>query len=263
MFFDRAGAKRDARRYMKTCQPSPVMVTLVFLLLTSGVSMVVHYFMLDPFAQAVQYIMNGYDPVEVYAYVFGGSAAIATVFISILLNLYSTVMTFGYHSYTLRVARGEDGGMSDLFDGFSLVVKVIVLDILMSIFTFLWSMLFIIPGIVAIYAYSQAVYCLLDDPDISPMEAIRRSKMMMKGQKFNLFVVQLSFFGWIILAIIVAGGIGFLSNGLLPGAGVTVEKMIAMIFDLWLMPYQWIVFSRFYSDLIQSQQRYNGPEIEF
>lgn len=79
----------------------------------------------------------------------------------------------------------------------------------MQIFVFLWSLLFVIPGIVKAYSYALTPYIIVDDPQISVREAIRKSQKLMSGQKFNLFYLQLSFIGWFLLSCI-TGGIGFL-----------------------------------------------------
>lgn len=84
--------------------------------------------------------------------------------------------------------------------------------LLTSIFIVLWSFLFIIPGIVKAYSYSMTPYILEENPELSASEAIDRSRFMMRGHKFDLFWLQLSFFGWFILSILTFG-LGFLWMG--------------------------------------------------
>ena len=98
--------------------------------------------------------------------------------------------------------------------------------LLVVVFTFLWSLLFVIPGIVKGYSYALTPYILIDDPQISIRDAVRKSQRMMSGQKFNLFYLQLSFIGWWILSIL-TGGIGF----------------------LWLIPYYTTSMAVFYRNL--------------
>ena len=74
--------------------------------------------------------------------------------------------------------------------------------ILMGIFIFLWSLLLVIPGIIAAYRYSMAMYLFFDDPEKGALECIRESKAMTYGYKGKLFVLDLSFIGWLILSII-------------------------------------------------------------
>ena len=73
------------------------------------------------------------------------------------------------------------------------------------IFVCLWSMLLVVPGIIAAIRYSQAFYVLADDPDARPMECIRRSKELMNGNKGKFTLLTLSFLPWLILAALPAG----------------------------------------------------------
>ncbi len=93
--------------------------------------------------------------------------------------------------------------------GFKIYWRAIGGMLLVQIFTFLWALLLVIPGIIKAYSYAMTPYILVDNPELSVREAIRRSQQMMVGQKFNLFWLQLSFIGWFFLACI-TGGIGFL-----------------------------------------------------
>lgn len=262
MMFNTGSAKREARQLLRGSSPSPILVTMTYLLLTSAVSMVVGWFLNDPIAVAMNYVAQGYEPMEVFAYVFGGAGAVLAVFVSILLKIYTTVVSCGYNSYTLNLVQKRPAGYADLFDGFGIVMKVVLTTLLSSIFVALWSMLFVIPGIMAAFSYSQAIYCLLDDPDISPLEAIRRSKELMRGEKFHYFLVEMSFFGWVFLA----GGISALvampfSADL--ALADTVSSLVAMVFDLFLMPYKWTVMARFYTCLRDRQMGTSGPRVEF
>lgn len=267
MYFDRVSAKREARQTLRNARPSPLLVTLVYLLLTSGLAQVIGSFVANPFFQAASYIMNGYDPMQVYAYIFGGGAAAVGIFISLLLLFYNSIMAFGYVGYTLRLSRGEQGAVGNLIDGFGMAVRVVALNLLTALFITLWTMLFIIPGIIAAYRYSMAVYCLLDDPEIGPLEALHRSKKLMIGQKFNFFVVQLSFFGWSLLSSLLANGAQFLLGGAESMLGYWAGFLVSFGFSLWLAPYMNTVFGSFYNSLIgytrPADTGYRGPELEF
>lgn len=89
----------------------------------------------------------------------------------------------------------------------------LILNILIAIFTFLWRLLLIIPGIIKGLAYSQAPFVMVDrlvsGLDGKPLESITRSRELMDGHKWRYFVLQLSFIGWAILALLSAG-IGYL-----------------------------------------------------
>ena len=74
-----------------------------------------------------------------------------------------------------------------------------------QLFLFLWSLLFLIPGLIKSYSYSQTEYILADCPDVKAKDALKLSQRMMKGHKWQLFVFDLSFLGWILLSLLTAG----------------------------------------------------------
>lgn len=84
-------------------------------------------------------------------------------------------------------------------------VNSFVAILLIGIFTFLWSLLLIIPGIIKSLAYSMAPYIIADEPEIDAFEAIRKSQEMMRGHKMELFVLILSFIGWFFLGVLTFG----------------------------------------------------------
>jgi uncharacterized membrane protein len=104
----------------------------------------------------------------------------------------------------------------------------------MSLLTFFWSLLFIIPGIVKAFSYAMTPFILDEYPELTPVEAIHRSRMMMKGHKFDLFWLYLSFIGWAILCIPTCG-IGF----------------------LWLAPYMQTAEAAFYEE-VKAEYAVNG-----
>lgn len=123
-----------------------------------------------------------------------------SVFLSILVSLMSTVLAAGFALYCMAVRRGERAEFLTLFDGFSFVGKLILLSIVVDLFIFLWSLLFIVPGIIAAYRYSFAFYNLYEDPSIGVMEALEMSKRQTLGYKAQLFTLDLSYIGWNLLA---------------------------------------------------------------
>ena len=83
--------------------------------------------------------------------------------------------------------------------------KSILLSFFIWIFTILWSLLFVIPGIIKYYSYRMAFFILADNPELSAREALKKSEEMMKGRKMDLFVLDLSFIGWLFLVAITFG----------------------------------------------------------
>ena len=117
-------------------------------------------------------------------------------------------LTVGMATFFLNIADCKNAQINDLFSQFKNFVNTFLYSLLVDIFIFLWSLLFIIPGIIASFSYAMTPYILSEHPEIKAMDAIKMSKEMMKGHKGEYFILQLSFIGWFILCIFTAG-IGF------------------------------------------------------
>ena len=129
-----------------------------------------------------------------------------TVNVSTLSTLYQFFLTgafmFGLCSFFIAFFRRKDINPGYIFNGFEYYTKTFLLMIVMGALIFLQLLLLIVPGIIAAYRYSQAFYIMADDPTKGPMQCIQESKFMMNGNKMKLFLLELSFIGWIILAAI-------------------------------------------------------------
>ena len=115
----------------------------------------------------------------------------------------------GASIFTIHLARKEEARIENAFEGFNRFAKAFTLYILMMVFTFLWTLLFVIPGIIAYLRYSLSFYVLNDNPEMDASAALERSKELMKGQKGKLFTLYLSFIGWAFLCTLTLG-IGYL-----------------------------------------------------
>ncbi|MDR0915930.1 MAG: DUF975 family protein [Oscillospiraceae bacterium] len=143
--------------------------------------------------------------------------------VSKLINLVIGVLTTGAAWYWLRMSRGETPKWSGVFDCLRRFTKILWLMIVTSFFTALWSLLFVIPGIIASIRYSQAIYVQFEHPEYGALECIRESKEVMRDHKMDWFVLQLSFIGWLLLAGIIvyfARGLSVLSIMLIPYVGL-------------------------------------------
>lgn len=132
---------------------------------------------------------------------FSGSGLVGT-FVTIFTGLLTSVLGAGFVLYCMAVRRGERAEYLTLFDGFSFVGKIICLEIVEFFFIFLWSILFVIPGLIAAYRYRFATYNLYENPGIGVMEALEMSKRQTYGYKSQLFVLDLSYLGWFLLAAV-------------------------------------------------------------
>lgn len=115
-------------------------------------------------------------------------------------------MVVGFSALWIGLFRNGKIDFADLFSGFKKdFVNTLIFGLLYQIFITLWSMLFIIPGIVKMYSYSMAPYILADNPELSGNDAITASCKLMDGKKARLFCLDFSFIGWIILSVLTFG----------------------------------------------------------
>lgn len=114
-------------------------------------------------------------------------------------------LTLGTAYIYLNLTRGFDPDVNILFSGFQRFVDALVLNLLISVFTFLWSLLLVVPGIIKAISYSQAYYILAEHPEMSGKEALDESIAMMDGHKMDYFELVLSFFPWLLLCGITCG----------------------------------------------------------
>ena len=142
-------------------------------------------------------------------------------------------MTLGLAYFSLSIARGQYAQLQQIFDGFNNFGTALGAYLLMLIFTLLWMLLLIIPGIIAALSYAMTFYIIADDPNIGPLDAIDKSKQMMNGYKMKLFLMFLMFLGMALLCILTLG-IGFL--WFIPFANVTLAKFYMDIKDRNIIP---------------------------
>ncbi len=126
---------------------------------------------------------------------------------TLIVLIFSGALEFGLVYIFLKQARdGEKMEVGNLFKGFTDDIGGnIVLGLLVTLFTVLWSLLFIVPGIIKAYAYSMAFYVKSDHPEYGWKECIDESQRIMNGHKMDLFVLHLSFIGWGIVGALCLG----------------------------------------------------------
>ena len=153
---------------------------------------------------------NGGDLLWVSPVLFVAASG-STILLSLL---FLSPLQVGYYNTFKRLHReGDTGLVGNLFSqGFGNWGHIVLGQLLMGIFIFLWSLLLIVPGIIKAYSYAMTPYILVDRPELSVRDAIRLSGRMMSGRKLDLFCLHLSFIGWMLLCILTLGiGILFLS----------------------------------------------------
>lgn len=138
-----------------------------------------------------------------FAPIMTTSTALALVRIAI-----QSALTLGVTLFFIHFTRRVQTEIEDLFIPFRKMdtfLYAVGTQLLLNIFVVLWSLLFVIPGIVAAYSYSMAMYILADEPELTPMEVLRKSKAMMKGHKSEYFWLCCRFIGWGYLVIFTCG----------------------------------------------------------
>lgn len=128
---------------------------------------------------------------------------------SIISLLIGPALSMGVIRAYLKLVRGEDVSVGDAFSGMDIWGKSLWLNIQTAVFSFLWSLLLVIPGWVKSLSYSAAPYILASNPELTASEAIARSMRLMDGHKMELFVLQLSFILWGMLTVVTLGIAGF------------------------------------------------------
>lgn len=218
---NRIDIKEESKGIIRSARVSPLLVTAIvmavtFLLnrvidLVEGGSMLYSYQLnweyfravmeRDPYA--VQTLLDSIPEITGHSFFF-----------STLVSLFTIVLNGGYYVYCMGIRRGVEMPVSTLLDGLGVAGKLIWCWIQISVRVALWSMLFVIPGLIAAYRYRFAYYNLLTDSTLSAGEAIRLSCQQTAGIKMDLFVLDLSFIGWLLLSAITMS-----------------------LLDMWLTPY--------------------------
>lgn len=142
---------------------------------------------------------------ENLTYLFRGWDTLIYGIQSLLAFFLSAAFSLGTARLFIEVIFRRDAEFGTFFSAFENILKATVLSFLMTLFVTLWSLLFVIPGIIAFYRYRMAFYIMAESPGISPMGALKISKKMTEGKKWHLFVFDLSFIGWFILSALTGG----------------------------------------------------------
>lgn len=181
--FSRPARKQAARELLRTAQVSPIAMTALYILLLIALDLL--------------------DTVS-------DGAGVLSTFIGLLSMLLGLVLGAGYTMYCMTVSRGERAEYLTLFDAFSFVGRLIGLHLLMGLLIGLWSLLFVIPGLVAFYRYRFAPLYLYEHPEDGILEALQQSCRLTRGFKASLLTLDLSYIGWGFLAYLPSVVVNFL-----------------------------------------------------
>ena len=154
---------------------------------------------------------------------FVGVFAAVGFIMSLVMFFLGSIISVGYQKFNLNLVDGNRVEIGTLFSYFKNWKNLLVANIYVNVYIFLWSLLCVIPGIVASYKYAMVPYILAEKPHLTAQEALSQSSMLMQGNKWDLFKLQLSFIGWILLSLL-SCGIGY----------------------FWLIPYMNASYAEFY-----------------
>lgn len=135
-------------------------------------------------------------------------------------------MMLGATIFSLAISRKKNPKFEQLFAGFQQFGTALAALILQIVFVLLWTLLLVIPGIIAALSYSMTFFIIAEDKIISPLDAITKSKALMEGNKWKFLFLGFRFLGWALLSVLTLG-IGF----------------------IWLLPYMNVSFAKFYDDI--------------
>ena len=158
-----------------------------------------------------------------------GSTLLLVVIVILLGALFlvlGSVVEAGYALFNLDLVDGVEPRIETLFTYFYNWKTTTVASLLRSLYIFLWSLLFIVPGIYAAYSYAMTGYVLAEHPELTAGEALAQSKQLMEGNRFRLFCLQISFIGLDILSAFTFG-----------------------IGNFWLTPYKQAATAGFYREI--------------
>ena len=219
---DHKELKRTAREAIRETKPSPVLVTLAVTVILAVIQLLILNLNgdLDAYIAMAKSAAAG----EIALVESVGSVSPLAWILVLALNLMSMVVSMGYSLYALRVGRRASPGFGDVFDAFGIFFRVIVLGIVRSMVVSMLSFLYIVPAtafamvmdplaasliclplmapmFVVMYAYRFADFLLLDNPAFPAIYCLGLSRMAMKGRKWDMFKLDLSFLGWILLCL--------------------------------------------------------------
>ena len=169
-----------------------------------------------------------------------GSAIAATLIVSVIMGIAQQVPVIGQLAslilsgafalgtamFMLNFARGRRPDVSEIFEGFKNFGTALGTYVLMVLIVFGFTLLLIVPGVIRGIAYSQVFFLLTKEPELSPLEALKKSREMMDGHKMDYFLLCLSFIGWILLS--------------------TLTLFIGLI---WVIPYMRVTLAHFHREI--------------
>lgn len=204
---DNKSLKSRAWELCKSAVPSLILAGLIYSVLSMVIGALSARLMGSPVStREMERIMDAYSRGN-YEYVISVASnyqpsGLASL-IDLALQAVMMIVSAGFLIFIFNTIRGTNASYGNLLDGFGIAGRVILLNLLEGLLIVLWSLLLVIPGIIAWYRYRMAIYILLDHPEKSVIQCLRESREMMKGHKGELFRLDLSMIGWLLLDLFI------------------------------------------------------------
>ena len=208
MYYNRVELKARARESMRHSAMSPYVTALIYCAVMYIISLLSARLMRVDGLTLAQILGSGTfldNPDAVVRWYISVRPGVLAYIIDLLLNFMTWLLYADFVVFVLRMIRQQRNSLWNLMDGFQNFLKIIGLNILTGIFVALWSLLFVIPGIIAAYRYRFALYNLCENPELGVMDALNMSKQQTRGYKLDLFVLDVTFLGWSLLCVLTAG----------------------------------------------------------
>ncbi len=269
---DRKQLKAQSKTLIRTAQPKPVVTAIIYILILAVLSFLSYEIAGDSPVRLQKvfeefgfnydvtinddtynynYDLNGVDPDQLFYAVQEAMPTPTALLLGLAIQIVTIVLGGGFAIFCLRTVRGMEASYWNIFDAFGMFFRVLWLYILESVFIFLWSLLFLFPGIIAYYRYRQALYLLLEHPEMSALQCISESKRIMRGHKGELFVMDLSFIGWGILVGLVSY-LGYsLADAMAPSVIADILNIVGLgiLAQFYVMPYMDLTYAGYYIEL--------------
>ena len=233
---DRYTIKADARERLRSAEPKPYYEGLLFVLVAGILSALSTAMMLSNLTEVntdiyMKYILAGrYEDAVRYLQTF--DPPLTNYLISNVLDVFRGIVAAGLSIFAMNTLRKKEASLWNLLDGFGRFFPLLILLLIMRFLLSFWFYLLIIPAIFAFYRYRLAVYLMIDHPQLNAFQCILLSGRMMRGKKWDLFLLDLSFFGWSLLASLpISIGAVF---GLVP---TVLGALGSAAICAWLIPY--------------------------
>ena len=233
---DRYTIKADARERMRSAVPKPYYEGLLFVLVAGILSALSTAMMLSNLTEVntdiyMKYILAGrYE--DAVRYLQTLDPPLTNYLISNVLDVFRGIVAAGLSIFAMNTLRKQEASLWNLLDGFGRFFPLLILLLVMRFLLSFWFYLLIIPAIFAYYRYRLAVYLMIDHPQLNAFQCILLSGRMMRGHKWDLFLLDLSFLGWSLLASLpISIGAVF---GLVP---TVLGALGSAAICAWLIPY--------------------------